>query len=230
MIGVLVNTLAVIAGSSVGLLFRRGIPEKISKAVMTAIGLCTLYLGISGALVGQNAIIVILALVLGTGLGTVLDIDGAIARLGNWVESRFRQPVVGGASIGEGFVTASLLFCIGSMTIVGSLNAGLLGDNTMLFAKSVLDLISSTMLAVSLGLGVLVSAAFVLVFQGAIVLLAQVLAPVFSQAAIAEMSCAGSILIIGLGLNLLQITKIKVADMLPAIVLAPVLVGVAGLF
>jgi uncharacterized membrane protein YqgA involved in biofilm formation len=230
MIGVLVNTLAVITGSGVGLLFRRGIPEKISKAVMTAIGLCTLYLGISGALVGQNAIIVILALVLGTGLGTVLDIDGAIARLGNWVESRFRQPVVGGASIGEGFVTASLLFCIGSMTIVGSLNAGLLGDNTMLFAKSVLDLISSTMLAVSLGLGVLVSAAFVLVFQGAIVLLAQVLAPVFSQAAIAEMSCAGSILIIGLGLNLLQITKIKVADMLPAIVLAPVLVGVAGLF
>ena len=155
MIGVLVNTLAVIAGSSVGLLFRRGIPEKISKAVMTAIGLCTLYLGISGALVGQNAIIVILALVLGTGLGTALDIDGSISRLGRWVESRFRQPVAGGASIGEGFVTASLLFCIGSMTIVGSLNAGLSGDNTMLFAKSVLDLISSTMLAVSLGLGVL---------------------------------------------------------------------------
>ncbi len=230
MIGVLVNTLAVIAGSSVGLLFRRGIPEKISKAVMTAIGLCTLYLGISGALVGQNAIIVILALVLGTGLGTALDIDGSISRLGRWVESRFRQPVAGGASIGEGFVTASLLFCIGSMTIVGSLNAGLSGDNTMLFAKSVLDLISSTMLAVSLGLGVLLSAVFVLVFQGAIVLLAQVLAPVLSQAAIAEMSCAGSILIIGLGLNLLQITKIKVADMLPAIVLAPVIVAVTGLF
>ena len=230
MIGVLVNTLAVIAGSSVGLLFRRGIPEKISKAVMTAIGLCTLYLGISGALVGQNAIIVILALVLGTGLGTALDIDGSISRLGRWVESRFRQPVAGGASIGEGFVTASLLFGIGSMTIVGSLNAGLSGDNTMLFAKSVLDLISSTMLAVSLGLGVLLSAVFVLVFQGAIVLLAQVLAPVLSQAAIAEMSCAGSILIIGLGLNLLQITKIKVADMLPAIVLAPVIVAVTGLF
>ncbi len=230
MIGVLVNTLAVIAGSSVGLLFRRGIPEKISRAVMTAIGLCTLYLGISGALVGQNAIIVILALVLGTGLGTALDIDGAISRLGRWVESRFRQPVAGGTSIGEGFVTASLLFCIGSMTIVGSLNAGLSGDNTMLFAKSVLDLISSTMLAVSLGLGVLLSAVFVLVFQGAIVLLAQVLAPVLSQAAIAEMSCAGSILIIGLGLNLLQITRIKVADMLPAIVLAPVIVAVAGLF
>ncbi len=230
MIGVLVNTLAVIAGSSVGLMFRRGIPEKISKAVMTAIGLCTLYLGISGGLVGQNAIIVILALVLGAGLGTALDIDGAISRLGRWVESRFRQPMGGGASIGEGFVTASLLFCIGSMTIVGSLNAGLSGDNTMLFAKSVLDLISSTMLAVSLGLGVLLSAAFVLVFQGAIVLLAQVLAPVLSQAAIAEMSCAGSILIIGLGLNLLQLTKIKVADMLPAIVLSPVIVAVAGLF
>ena len=230
MLGVLVNTLAVIAGSSVGLLLRKGIPERIIKAVMAAIALCTLYLGFTGALVGRDAIVIIVSLVLGAALGTVLDIDGGIQRLGGWVERKLRRPDQEGPSVGEGFVTASLLFCVGSMTIVGSLNAGLTGDNSMLFAKSVLDLISSTMLAVSLGVGVLLSAAFVLVFQGAIVLLAGVIRPLLTDAAIAQMSCAGAILIIGLGFNLLGLTKLKIADMLPAIVFAPILTALVALF
>jgi len=231
MLGVLVNTLAVIAGSGLGLIFRRGIPEKITRAVMSAIGICTLYLGFSGALAGRNALITIIALVLGTAAGTVLDIDGAINRLGQWAEraiSRGKPAAAGGASVGEGFVTASLLFCVGAMTVVGSLNAGM-GDHSMLFAKSVLDLIAAAMLSVSLGVGVMLSAAFVLVFQGAIALFAGVLRPLLSEAAIAEMTCAGSLLIMALGLNLLGITKMKIADMMPAIVLAPLLV-LLGLF
>jgi uncharacterized membrane protein YqgA involved in biofilm formation len=222
--GVLVNTLAVIIGSLLGLSLRRGIPEKITRAVMTAIGLCTLYLGISGALAGRNAIIAIVSLVLGAALGTWLDIDGAIRRLGDWVGLKLTRPDQPGMAIGEGFITASLLFCVGSMTIVGSLNAGLLNDYTMLFAKSVLDFISSIMLSVSLGVGVLLSAAFVLIFQGAIVVLAQLLRPVLNSAAIAEMSCVGGILVLAVGLNLLNITKIKAADLLPALVFTPLIV------
>lgn len=222
--GVLVNTLAVIIGSLLGLSLRRGIPEKIIRAVMTAIGLCTLYLGISSALAGKNAIIAIVSLVLGAALGTHLDIDGAIRRLGDWVGRKLKKPEKPGKLIGEGFITASLLFCVGSMTIVGSLNAGLSNEYSMLFAKSVLDFISSIMLSVSLGVGVLLSAAFVLIFQGAIVVLAQLLRPVLNSTAIAEMSCVGGILILSVGLNLLNITKIKAADLLPALVFAPLIV------
>ncbi len=230
MTGVLVNTLAVIAGSSAGLVFRRGIPAKITQAVMAAIGLCTLYLGVSGSLVGQNALVVILALVLGTALGTAMDLDGAINRLGRWAEGKLKGQRGEGISIGEGFVTASLLFCVGSMTVVGSLNAGLKGDHSMLFAKSILDLVAAAMLTVSLGPGVMLSALFVLAFQGSIVLLAGVLQPLLSDTAIAEMTCAGSLLIMGLGLNLLGITKLKIADMMPAILAAPVIVWVISLF
>lgn len=227
MIGTLVNTLAVVAGSLLGLALRKGIPARLSAAAMTGIGLCTLYLGIDGALNGQNAIIAILSIVAGGMIGTALDIDGAIQRLGNRVQQKASPQA--GARVGEGLVTASLLFCVGSMTIVGSLNAGLTGDNQMLFAKSVLDLISSVMLSVTLGIGVLLSAAVVLLFQGALVLLAQVLKPVLSTAAIAEMTCVGSLLIIALGFNLLSITRIKVADYLPAIAIAPLAVLVSGL-
>ncbi|MHC1786772.1 MAG: DUF554 domain-containing protein [Christensenellales bacterium] len=229
--GVIINTLAVFLGSFIGLALRRGIPERITQAVMTAIGLSTLYLGISGALAISQVIVAILALVLGSALGTLLDIDGAVKRLGGLVEGRMRRSEGReGPAIGEGFVTASLLFCVGSMTIVGSLNAGLSGDYGMLLAKSVLDLISSVMLSVSLGLGVMLSGVFVFLFQGALVLLAGVLKPLLSSDAVALMSGTGGLLILALGLNLLGITRIKVADMLPAILLAPIFGALAALF
>lgn len=221
MIGVLVNTLAVLAGSLLGLALRRGIPARLSAAAMTGIGLVTLSIGISGALKGTDAVVAIVAVVTGGLLGTWLQLDAAIQRLGRAAERLSRAQGQPGARIGEGLVTASLLFCVGSMTVVGSLNAGLTGDNGMLFAKSALDLVSSTLLSVSLGAGVLLSAGVVLLFQGALVLLAGVLRPVLSAAAVAEMTCAGSLLIIALGLNLLQITKIRVADYLPALLIAP---------
>ena len=220
MLAVLVNTAAVIVGSLVGLLFKKGIPEKLAGAIMQAIGLCTIYIGISGTLKGENTLVLILSMVFGTAVGMLLNIDGGINNLANAVEKRFQREN-GQISLAEGFVTASLLFCIGAMTIVGSLNAGLRGDYEMLFTKSLLDLISACMLSVSLGFGVLCSAAFVLVFQGAIVLLSQLLAPILTASCIAEITCAGSLMILALGLNMIGLTKFKVANYLPALLFVP---------
>lgn len=220
MLGVIVNTITVLLGSTVGLFCKRAIPEKITKAIMLAIGLCTIYIGVSGTLDGENTLVLILSMVFGTAAGTAMDLDRHITQLGELLNRRF-QRADGSVSLTEGFVTGSLLFCVGAMTIVGSLNAGLRGDNEMLFTKSLLDLISSCMLSVSLGIGVLFSAVFVFVFQGALVLLAQFLAPVLSATAIAEITCAGSLMILALGLNLIGLTKFKVANFLPALIFAP---------
>ena len=222
MLGVIVNVFTVLLGSTIGLLCKKGIPEKLTQAVMLGIGLCTLYIGISGTLQGENTLVLIISIVIGAMIGTLLDIDQRINQLANWVERKFKKGQ-GKTSLAEGFVTACLLFCIGAMPIVGSLNAGLSGDNEMLFTKSLLDFISSIMLSVSLGAGVLLSAAFVLVFQGGIVLMAQWLQPILTGSAIAEITCVGSLLIIALGFNIIGITKIKVANYLPAIVVAPLL-------
>lgn len=230
MTGVIVNTGTVILGSMIGMIFRKGIPERVTSAVMTGLGLCTLYIGIDGALAGENVLIVIASMVVGAIIGTLIDIDGAINRLGRWVEKRFSKGKDGQISIAEGFVTASLLFCVGAMTINGSLNAGISGDNSLLYTKATLDLFSSSMLAASLGIGVLFAAAFVLGFQGLLVVLAGFLAPVLTDAAIAEMTCAGSLIIIAIGTNLIGITKIKVANYLPAIALAPLFCWIVGMF
>ena len=221
MIGVFVNVATVLLGSTVGLLFRKGIPERISKAMMLAIGLCTLYIGIDGALEGSNTIVLILSMVVGTLIGTLIDIDDKINRIGQFIERKLKKEGEK-TSIAEGFMTASLLFCVGAMTIVGSLNAGLTGDNTLIFTKSILDLISSCLLASTLGVGVMFAAIFVLIIQGGLVLLAGLLQGVLTdQALIAEITCAGSVMIIGLGLNILGITKLKVANFLPALLLVP---------
>ena len=155
-------------------------------------------------------------------IGTLLDIDRQLNRLAAWVEARFKRKN-DQVTLAEGFVAASLLFCVGAMTIVGSLQAGLTGDCEMLYTKAALDLISSCVLAASLGFGVLLAGVFVLVFQGGLVLLAGFVAPFLTDYAIGEMTCAGSVLIIALGLNIIGITKIKVADYLPVILIPPLL-------
>ena len=228
--GVIVNTGTVLAGSLLGLLFKKGIPEKVSRAVMIALGLFTLYIGVDGALGTQSPLIVVASLVLGAIVGTLLDIDGAINRLGLWAERKFKRGDGETVSIAEGFMTASLLFCVGAMTVNGAIEAGVKGVNTLFFTKALMDLVSSTMLASGLGFGVLLSAVFVLVFQGLLVLLAGWIAPVLTPAAIAEMTAAGSLIMVALGLNLLGVTKIKVADYLPAIVFAPVICWIVSLF
>ena len=228
MLGVIVNVITVIIGSCIGLLFKKGIPEKVNSAVMVGLGTCTLYIGISGSLCGNNVLIVISSIVLGAISGTLLNIDGAINRLAKGVETKFKKEgqII---SIAEGFVTSTLLFCVGSMTVTGSIQAGLTGDNSVLITKAMLDFVSSMMLASSLGVGVLLASVSVFTIQGGLVVLAGLISPFMSTGAINEMTCVGSILIIMIGTNLMGITKIKVADLLPAIIFAPIIYHIVNI-
>ena len=227
MLGVLVNVVTVIIGSTVGLLFKKGIPERVSTAAMVGLGACTTYIGISGSLCGENVLILIASVVLGAIVGTLINIDGGINSLAQKVENKF-QKKDSDVSIAQGLITATLLFCVGSMTVTGSIQAGITGENSILITKATLDLVSAMMLASSLGIGVLLSAVAVFVIQGGLVLFAGLIAPLMSAGAINEMTCAGSILIIMIGTNLMGITKIKVADYLPAIVFAPVIYNIVS--
>ena len=217
--GTIVNTFTVLAGSTVGMIFNKNIPQRLNDTLMKGLGLCTVYLGISGAMKGENTLVMILSMILGTAIGEGIDIDKHVSAFFHKLEQRFTRPDRTGPGIAEGFINACLLFCIGSMTLVGSLNAGLMNDQTMLLTKSMLDLCSSMVFASTLGIGVLLSAAFVLVYQGALTLLASLLAPVLTASVIAEMTCVGSLIIIGTGLNLLGITKLKLMNFLPAMFL-----------
>ena len=229
MFGVLVNVGTVVLGSLIGLLLKKGIPEKVSKAVMTGLGVCTLYIGISGSLCGENALLVIASVVLGAIAGTLLNIDGGINALARKIEAKVQKNSKSG-SVTEGWVTATLLFCVGSMTVTGSLQSGLTADHSILITKAMLDLVSAMMLASSLGAGVLLSAFSVLVIQGGLVALAGLLSPFLSTGAINEMTCVGSLLIIMIGTNLMGLSKLKVADYLPAILFAPILYNLLQLF
>jgi len=232
MLSVLVNTAAILVGGAIGLLVNKGIPKRFSNAIMTGIGLCIMYIGISGALQGENPIVLVVSIVLGAAAGTALKLDDRLNRLGKLIERKFSKSgdADGKPPFSQGFVSASLLFCVGAMAIIGSISSGLTGDHTIIFTKSTIDFISAAILAVSLGVGVLFSAASVFVYQGLLVLLAQLLRPLLDDPSmLAEISCAGSVIIIGLGLNLIGVTKIKVADYLPAIILAPLVYTVARL-
>ena len=181
MLGVLVNVATVIIGSIIGMIFKKSISKKYSDAVMTGIGLCVVLIGIQGMLKGENVLVAIISMVIGALIGTALDIDGKLNGVGDFLSSKIKKKDGDKSSLTEGFVTASLVFCIGAMTIIGSLEAGLKGDNTTIFTKSILDLFSSMMLSASLGIGVIFATIFVFVFQGGIVLLAGVLEPLLIQ-------------------------------------------------
>lgn len=221
MIGVLVNCATVILGSLIGLLFKKAIPERLSDTAMKGIGLCNIYIAISGMLKGSNVLILIISVILGGLIGEAIDIDKGINTFASYVEKKFKKDT--SSPIALGYVTGSLLFCTGAMTIVGSINSGILGDHSLIFAKSTLDFVSSMMLSVSLGIGVLLSFSFVFVFQGGLVLLATYLEPFLTEYVVNEMTLCGSVLIFALSLNLLGITKIKVANYLPAIILTPII-------
>lgn len=215
MLGTIVNTLAVVAGGAIGLLLKKGIPQKVTDAVMQGLALCVIFMGVSGALEGSKTLAMIVSMALGAVVGTLLDLDGRLNKLGDTIESKMAPG--GQGKIATGFVTASLLFCVGALSIVGSLQSGLTGDHSMLYTKSMLDFISSIVLCASLGVGVILSAVTLFLYQGVITVLAQALAPVLTDGVIAEMTCVGSLLIIGMGLNMLGVTKIKIMNYVPAI-------------
>lgn len=231
--GTIVNALAVLAGSTAGLLlaffakrFSRLLPadstdlgNRLQTIIMQGLALCTMYIGISGSLKGQNTLIAIISIALGALIGELLDLDKWVHRLGDWFQRKLAKVAGENSPVSEGFVTASLLFCVGAMSIVGSLDSGLSGNHTTLYAKSLLDGISSIVFSASMGIGVALSIIVILLYQGSIAMLASVLAPLLSDAVIAEMSCVGSLLIIAISLNMLKITNIKVMNLIPAIFL-----------
>lgn len=223
--GAIVNMLAVVLGSLIGLLCKKGFPQKLSDAVMFGAGLCTAYIGISGAISAgshpeANAITPVIAIAGGVLIGTLLDIDGALNRAAAAAENKLRGGKTGKTNLAEGFVSATLLFCVGSMIILGGLSAGISGDNTIYFTKSVIDFVAAIALAVSLGAGVLLSALAVGILQSLVVLAAGFLQPILTEHMIQEINCVGNLLILVIGLNLMGVTKQKVANFLPAILLA----------
>lgn len=214
MLGTVVNTGAIIIGCLIGLLLKGGIPQRINDTVMKGLALFVLLIGISGSLKADNMMVVIFSVVIGAVIGELIDIDKWLQDFGNKVEKGFRGK---GGSISEAFVTTSLMFCIGAMAIVGSLESGLTGNHKLLYTKSMLDGVASIIFTSSLGIGVLLSAVAVFIYQGIITLAASVLKTILVTSVINDMTAVGSLLIIGMGLNMLGATKIKVANLLPAI-------------
>ncbi|MGG7200394.1 DUF554 domain-containing protein [Clostridium butyricum] len=223
MLGTIVNALAVIGGCIIGLIVKEKLTEKMSNTIMSGLALCVLYIGISGALKGQDTLIIIICIAVGALVGEIIDIDKRLNDLGNFIENKInlkkKNKDSEKISISEGFVTSSLLFCVGAMAVVGSLESGLQGNHSTLFAKSILDGVSSIIFASSLGIGVMLSSVAILVYQGSITLLVGCLSSVLTDTVIGNMSAIGSILIMGLGTNMIGASKIKVANLLPAIFL-----------
>lgn len=220
--GAIVNALAVFAGSAAGLLLKKGLPERMGDSVMKGLSLCVMYIGISGAFEGENVLIAILSMALGTVIGELLDLNGRLEDLGNWIQNRFKSKD-SKTSVAEGFVTSSLLFCTGAMTIVGSLQSGLSLDHSTLIAKSLIDGIAAVVLASSLGYGVVFSGVFCLVYEGALAIFAQFIEPFLTTTVINEMTCVGSLLIVGVGINMLWKNKITVMNSVPAVFLPIIL-------
>ena len=218
MVGVIINVAAVLAGGTLGLLLGGRVPQRLRETIMQGLALCILLIGAQGALETANVLAVIVCMVAGGLLGEALDIEKRLESLGALAERKFAHGGQNGR-FAQGFITASLLFCVGAMAVVGSLNAGLTGDNSTLIAKAALDLVTAVFFAAALGPGVLLASAAVLVYQGAIALMAGWLAPVLTDAIVTEMSAVGGLLIMGLSFNMLGMAKIRVGNLLPAIFL-----------
>ncbi len=215
MLGTIVNAAAIIAGSFLGLILKGGIREKMTQTIIQGVGLCVIIIGLESAMKGQSFILeIIFFIVIGTFAGESIDIEKRLDNLGKKMEKRFTQE---GSAFSKGFVTASLLYCVGAMAVMGALESGLENNHEILFAKSVLDGIISIVLASTLGVGVIFSAISVFVYQGLITLLAGFLTGVLNDTVILQMSATGGLLIMGLGFSMLLSHKIKVGNMLPSV-------------
>lgn len=222
MIGPIVNSISVICGSLVGILLKKRLSQDISNAILTSLGAATFFMGIKGALVGDKIIIVILSMSLGTLIGSIIDIDKYIGVFGNSLKEKFSNKNKNDNLFVEAFVDASALFGIGAMALLGCLDAGLRQNYDILFTKSIMDFIASALLSISLGIGVLFSSISILIVEGSLTIFAQVLSfLVENEGMMNELTSTGNIIIMIIGLNLMKITKIKVANIIPALILAP---------
>lgn len=232
MFGTFLNIITVLFGGTLGLLFGSRLPDRIRQTVVAGLGLFTLAIGLSLFLSTQNAIIVLVSLLFGGVVGELLNIEQALENLGAWLQKRFASKAKGGnARFVRGFLTASLVFCIGPMTILGSIQDGLTGDYQLLAIKSVLDGFAAMVFASTLGVGVLFSVLVILVYQGGLSLLATQAQALFTEAMIAELSAVGGVLLLGIAISsLLEIKKIRVGNFLPALLFAPMIVALLAYF
>ena len=226
-IGTAINVVAVLAGGGIGTLAGARLPEGMRATAMQAIGIVTLLVGVQNFLRFDNPLVPLVSVVLGLVIGELLGIEHALKRLGDYLEKRFSR---GESPVSRAFVATSLLFCVGPLTVIGSLEDGLRGDYSLLALKSALDFIAALTFASVLGWGVLLSAGTVLLVQGALTLGAGFLEPVVTEAMISAATATGGILIVGLGLGLLDLKEVRVANMLPALVFAPLLVAATPLW
>jgi len=231
MLGPVVNAITIIVCSLIGIFVIRGIPGRIEEIIKKAIGLSIIYVGVRGAMDNENVLLLIISMVIGAVIGELINIDRLMNRLGEWAESKLAGKKSGDnthdntggntrentRSFSKGFVTASILFCSGSMAIVGSMNSGLQGNHELLFAKSILDGAISIVFAASMGIGVAFSSLPVLVYQGGIALAAMGVRDLLSPDIIREMSAAGSLVVAAIGFNFLAIKEIRVANLIPAV-------------
>lgn len=230
MVGTLINTVAILVGTALGLLLRKGIPERLRETVVQGQGLCVILIGLSGALKTGDTLCMIICMVAGALIGAAINIEKRLNDLGTFLERKVTRGRGETGSVARGFVSASLLFCVGAMAIVGAMGSGLRGDHSTLIAKSALDGISAIFFASSLGIGVGLSAFAVLIYQGAIALLAMWIEPLLTQTVITEMSAVGGLLIVGIGLNMIYDKHIPVGNLLPAIFLPMLYIPLTGLF
>jgi len=225
MTGTIINVITVIAGGTVGTLLGERLPSRIRQIVMQGVGLVTLAVGMSMAITTENFLLVLLSIVLGGILGEWWGLEERLDRAGEWLETRAaRFPFLAQGEFTKGFVTASLVFCVGPMTILGSIQDGLSGDYTLLAIKSVLDGFSALAFAASMGMGATFSAVTVLVYQGVLTLGASLFQNVLTDTIVTEMTATGGVMILGIGLLLLEIRRVRVANFLPALAIVPLLV------
>lgn len=216
--GAVINAMVVAGSGLLGLLLKKGIPYNIHQRLMEAIGLAIIAMGIAGVLQGKNTLVMILSIIIGVFMGELIDIDARVIQFANSLGSKFkRQKQATQIDWVQGFISGTILTCVGSMSIIGALESGLLGDNTTLYTKSIIDAITSILLASSLGPGVILSAFSVLILEGGLILGASVLSPLLPQPVINEVVCIGAMLLVALGLNILEVTKLKVLNFTPAI-------------
>ncbi|MCL2577173.1 MAG: DUF554 domain-containing protein [Defluviitaleaceae bacterium] len=216
--GAIINAVAILAGGGIGLLLKNHVSEKASQGVMRALGLCVCVIGIHGALSGDFMLMAI-SLALGAFLGELLHIDSLLNKFGLFLQSKLSKDEEN-STFGQGFVSATLLFCVGAMAIVGSIDSGLRGDQSTVITKSILDAFAAAILASRLGAGVLFSAFAVLLYQGSIEFFAANLQDVFTETLIMQISATGGVMILGIGINLIFGEKIKIANLLPGFIFA----------
>ena len=227
MLGPVVNAIVIVICSLVGRFFVKGLPARFEEIIKKAIGLSILYIGIAGAMENKRVMLLIISMVTGSIIGEWINIDKGMNTVGKWAEKKMG---FGEGSFAKGFVTASILYCTGSMAIVGAMQSGLQGNNEMLYAKSILDGVISIVFASTMGIGVAFSAIPVLVYEGAIALGAGLIKDCLTPEIITEMSAVGSLLIAALGFNFLEIREIKVANMIPAIFLPWLFIAIETAF